>query len=185
MILGKCWDDFFATVQYICSRFGMFFVRMWKIIILINCGNKFCFQVWNDYQLQWDEADYGGISVLRYSICQKNQNQCTQIITTFAKLITRPSENIMSHCENVLPLLPAFEQISDCNLVFFPVTKPTHTPPTPPGKGISCLSHTVKHSNFHIMRLSGFQTFENFTLSGFHVNFTLSGCPQTKFGSRI
>ena len=22
-------------------------------------------QVWNDYQLQWDEADYGGISVLR------------------------------------------------------------------------------------------------------------------------
>ena len=23
------------------------------------------FQVWNDYQLQWDEADYGGISVLR------------------------------------------------------------------------------------------------------------------------
>ncbi len=21
--------------------------------------------VWNDYQLQWDEADYGGISVLR------------------------------------------------------------------------------------------------------------------------
>jgi len=24
-----------------------------------------CLQVWNDYQLQWDEADYGGISVLR------------------------------------------------------------------------------------------------------------------------
>ena len=23
------------------------------------------YQVWNDYQLQWDEADYGGISVLR------------------------------------------------------------------------------------------------------------------------
>ena len=22
-------------------------------------------QVWNDYQLRWDEADYGGISVLR------------------------------------------------------------------------------------------------------------------------
>jgi hypothetical protein len=22
-------------------------------------------QVWNDYQLQWDEADYGGIGVLR------------------------------------------------------------------------------------------------------------------------
>ena len=22
-------------------------------------------QVWKDYQLQWDEADYGGISVLR------------------------------------------------------------------------------------------------------------------------
>ena len=21
--------------------------------------------VWNDYQLQWDEADYGGIAVLR------------------------------------------------------------------------------------------------------------------------
>jgi nicotinic acetylcholine receptor len=23
------------------------------------------FQVWSDYQLQWDEADYGGIGVLR------------------------------------------------------------------------------------------------------------------------
>jgi hypothetical protein len=26
---------------------------------------KFAPQVWQDYQLQWDEADYGGISVLR------------------------------------------------------------------------------------------------------------------------
>lgn len=25
----------------------------------------FWLQVWNDYQLQWDEADYGGIAVLR------------------------------------------------------------------------------------------------------------------------
>ena len=24
-----------------------------------------CEQVWQDYQLRWDEADYGGISVLR------------------------------------------------------------------------------------------------------------------------
>lgn len=23
------------------------------------------FQVWDDYQLRWDEADYGGINVLR------------------------------------------------------------------------------------------------------------------------
>lgn len=26
---------------------------------------KICSQVWTDYQLQWDEADYGGIAVLR------------------------------------------------------------------------------------------------------------------------
>jgi len=25
----------------------------------------FLLQVWSDYQLQWDEADYGGIGVLR------------------------------------------------------------------------------------------------------------------------
>ena len=31
-------------------------ILTWSILAL---------QVWNDYQLQWDEADYGGISVLR------------------------------------------------------------------------------------------------------------------------
>ena len=32
---------------------------MMLIIIIV------CTQVWKDYQLQWDEADYGGINVLR------------------------------------------------------------------------------------------------------------------------
>lgn len=27
--------------------------------------NWFIFQTWDDYQLQWDEADYGGIQILR------------------------------------------------------------------------------------------------------------------------
>ena len=65
MILGKCWDDFFATVQYICSRFGMFFVRMWKIIILINCGNKFC------SGLEWLPTSVGRGWLWR--------DQCTQV----------------------------------------------------------------------------------------------------------
>ena len=43
--------------------------------IFETSGNDLCFQVWNDYQLQWDEADYGGISVLRYHLCTKNLNQ--------------------------------------------------------------------------------------------------------------
>ena len=33
--------------------------------MVLYCTIMYCVQVWNDYQLQWDEADYGGISVLR------------------------------------------------------------------------------------------------------------------------
>ena len=38
------------------------------MMVVCRCGmgdDDDCVQVWNDYQLQWDEADYGGISVLR------------------------------------------------------------------------------------------------------------------------
>lgn len=31
----------------------------------IYCVSFFVNKVWTDYQLQWDEADYGGIAVLR------------------------------------------------------------------------------------------------------------------------
>ena len=43
----------------------------WVVIIYKRVGYEWWqgaltpLQVWNDYQLQWDEADYGGISVLR------------------------------------------------------------------------------------------------------------------------
>ena len=60
----------------------------------MECLCKRCFeesekrflQVWNDYQLQWDEADYGGISVLRY----KN----------FLKLINYQTVR-NNHCANI------------------------------------------------------------------------------------
>ena len=60
----------------------------------MECLCKRCFeesekrflQVWNDYQLQWDEADYGGISVLRY----KN----------FLKLINYQTAR-NNHCANI------------------------------------------------------------------------------------
>jgi len=40
----------------IYSSVGQDVCKTWHFLLL---------QVWNDYQLQWDEADYGGIGVLR------------------------------------------------------------------------------------------------------------------------
>lgn len=36
-----------------------------SVLYFVLTQSILALQVWNDYQLQWDEADYGGISVLR------------------------------------------------------------------------------------------------------------------------
>ena len=41
------------------------FVARARAYSLIHQLYEQSLQVWKDYQLQWDEADYGGISVLR------------------------------------------------------------------------------------------------------------------------
>ena len=45
------------------EKFPLFFFQNEKNQIMKS--NVWLRLVWNDYQLQWDEADYGGISVLR------------------------------------------------------------------------------------------------------------------------
>lgn len=52
--------------------------------------------VWNDYQLQWDESEYGGIGVLRLPpdkvISFKKNNQyithCIECLTPFYKIFS-------------------------------------------------------------------------------------------------
>ena len=49
----------------ILVKFADSILNLFDFSIFETSGNDLCLQVWNDYQLQWDEADYGGISVLR------------------------------------------------------------------------------------------------------------------------
>lgn len=64
--VGKClnftlpvnenlWQLFEPLFDYQQNKFPFFLIML----------NLCLFQVWSDYQLQWDEADYGGIGVLR------------------------------------------------------------------------------------------------------------------------
>ena len=50
--------------------FGLAFIQLINVNEKnqIMKSNVWLRLVWNDYQLQWDEADYGGISVLRQGL---------------------------------------------------------------------------------------------------------------------
>lgn len=52
-----------AFVMMYCYECGS--VRHFLICSVVTLFVLCVVQVWNDYQLQWDEADYGGIGVLR------------------------------------------------------------------------------------------------------------------------
>ncbi|KAL1397684.1 hypothetical protein pipiens_009579 [Culex pipiens pipiens] len=53
--------------QKVDVRFGLAFVQLINVNEKnqIMKSNVWLRLVWSDYQLQWDEADYGGIGVLR------------------------------------------------------------------------------------------------------------------------
>ena len=53
--------------QKVEVAFGLAFIQLINVNEKnqIMKSNVWLRLVWNDYQLQWDEADYGGISVLR------------------------------------------------------------------------------------------------------------------------
>ena len=56
----------YSNIQYtfvICNKDTYLLTQNEKNQIMKS--NVWLRLVWNDYQLQWDEADYGGISVLR------------------------------------------------------------------------------------------------------------------------
>ena len=60
------WKIIYSNIQYtfaICNKDTCLFTQNEKNQIMKS--NVWLRLVWNDYQLQWDEADYGGISVLR------------------------------------------------------------------------------------------------------------------------
>ena len=169
-----------------------------------TCGNYFCLQVWNDYQLQWDEADYGGISVLRYNLCEKNLNQCSQI--SYVLIWSSSLLNLSSGCHKIKCLTHVLTHVTfwmvvqgyvsvraslSVGHIFWPniqnICNPNNqSPPTPPHKKRPTLPW---HLSPAIHTLSNVQTF---TPSNFHTlrlshiqTFTFSGCPRTKCGSLI
>ena len=179
------------------------------ISFLETCGNYFCLQVWNDYQLQWDEADYGGISVLRYNLCEKNLNQCSQI--SYVLIWSSSLLNLSSGCHKIKCLTHVLTHVTfwmvvqgyvsvraslSVGHIFWPniqnICNPNNqSPPTPPHKKgpLSPGTWVLPFTHCQTFKLSHPQTF---TPSNFHTlrlshiqTFTFSGCPRTKCGSRI